>query len=230
MFGGRGPSLHWPVYLLVLLGGLAGFDARAHGEQAEDTAAAPALLFEPPAPGSYELPPIMHVQDYTLIAEDGAPAPLPGLESSQVGVVSFIYRGCVDASGCPLALAVLRRLDRELAKRPGLAPHVRLATVSFDPEHDTPERMSELRELMQPQGDWRFLTAASEAKIRPVLQDFGQDAVRPATAEGEASPQLLHLLKVFLVDEKRAVRNVYSAGFLDWRILLNDIQTVRAAP
>jgi len=229
MFFGNGHTLHWPLCLLVLLGGLAGSDARAHDAQAEAVPSHPLLLFEPPAPGSYELPPILHVEDYTLVAEDGAPALLPGLESSQVGVVSFIYRSCVDASGCPLALAVLRRLDRELAKQPALADQVRLMTVSFDPAHDTPERMSELRELMQPQADWRFLTAPSEGTIRPVMQDFGQDAVRLATAEGEASLQLRHVLKVFLVDGRRAVRNVYSAGFLDWRILLNDIRTVRAA-
>ncbi len=122
---------------------------------------------------------------------------------------------------------MLRRLDRELAKRPELAPHVRLATVSFDPEHDTAERMTELRALMAPKGDWRFLTAASEGAIRPVMEDFGQDAVRLVNAEGGESALLRHVLKVFLVDAERAVRNVYSVGFLDWRILLNDIETVR---
>ena len=32
--------------------------------------------------------------------------------------------------------------------------------------------------------------------------------------------------KVFLIDAKRRVRNIYSAGFLSWQLLLNDIQTV----
>ena len=218
--------------LALLLAGLAQGEARAHAAPLAHEAARvdPPLLFEPPAPGSYELPPIAHVSSYTLLAEDGGPASLPGLGRAQVGVVSFIYRGCADATGCPLALAVLRRLDRELAQQPALAEHVRLVTVSFDPEHDTPERMSELRELMAPKGDWRFLTASSEGAIRLVMQDFGQDAVRLASPEGEPSPLLRHVLKVFLVDDTRALRNVYSAGFLDWRILLNDIQTVRAKP
>ena len=225
------PEAFVAAALALLLAGLVRADAREHAAHFVDESVTvdPPLLFEPPAPGSYELPPISRVKDYMLVAEDGGPAPLPGLGSAQVGVVSFIYRGCVDASGCPLALAVLRRLDRELAKRPELAPQVRLATVSFDPEHDTPERMSELRELMQPRGDWRFLTAASERAMRPLMRDFGQDAVRLATTEGEPSALLRHVLKVFLVDETGAVRNIYSAGFLDWRILLNDIRTVRAA-
>ncbi len=224
------PEAFVAAALALLLAGLVRADAREHAAHFVDESVTvdPPLLFEPPAPGSYELPPILRVEDYMLVAEDGGPAPLPGLGSAQVGVVSFIYRGCVDASGCPLALAVLRRLDRELAERPELAAQVRLATVSFDPEHDTPERMSELRELMQPRGDWRFLTAASEQAMRPVMRDFGQDAVRLATPKGEPSALLRHVLKVFLLDGTGAVRNIYSAGFLDWRMLLNDIQTVRA--
>ena len=49
-------------------------------------------------------------------------------------------------------------------------------------------------------------------------------------AEGDATGVIRHVLKVFLVDGERWVRNVYSAGFLDARILLHDTQTVLAAP
>ena len=37
---------------------------------------------------------------------------------------------------------------------------------------------------------------------------------------------LRHVLKVFLVDANRDVRNIYSAGFLDTRLILADIETV----
>jgi cytochrome oxidase Cu insertion factor (SCO1/SenC/PrrC family) len=212
----------------LLICGLVGSGAHAHEshEVPEDSVDEPPLLFEPPAPGTYELPPIDHVDEHRLVGEDGEPALLPGLQPGRVGVVSFVYRSCVDARGCPLALAVMRRLDRELSRRPELARRVRLVTVSFDPERDTFKRMSELRELMQPKGDWRFLTAESEEAIQPVLRDFGQDAVRLATAENVESSVLRHVLKIFLVDENRAVRNIYSTGFLNWKILINDIQTV----
>ncbi len=207
---------------LIYTGALA---HETHEELPEPTP----LLYEPPAPGSYELPTIDRVEEHVLLGEGGATVSLPGLQQGQVAIVSFVYRSCADAHGCPLALAVLRRLDRALAREPALAAQVRLLTVSFDPERDTPERMSELRRLMQPKSDWQFLTAPSEEAIWPVLRDYGQDALRLATADGKESPTLRHVLKVFLLDEDRAVRNVYSAGFLNERILLNDIQTVRAA-
>ena len=82
---------------------------------------------------------------------------------------------------------------------------------------------------MAPRSDWRFLTAASEAQLRPVLEDFGQDAVPIFSDTGARSGVLRHVLKVFLVDDAGTVRNIYSTGFLDHRILLRDIETLMRA-
>ena len=99
--------------LLALSIGLAPAAALPHG--VEEHAAPPPgePLFEPPEPGTYELPPIARVRDYRLLGPDGTPAPLLGLSAGEVAIVSFIYRSCSQADGCPLALATLRRLDRE---------------------------------------------------------------------------------------------------------------------
>jgi protein SCO1/2 len=79
---------------------------------------------------------------------------------------------------------------------------------------------------MSPRGDWRFFTAPSDAALEPVLRDFDQDALRVVTEAGEETSQIQHVLKVFLVDGRGDVRNIYSTGFLDERLLLNDIETV----
>jgi cytochrome oxidase Cu insertion factor (SCO1/SenC/PrrC family) len=181
-------------------------------------AAAP--RFEPPPPGSYELPPLRRVVERTLLASDGSPAPLLGLRPGEAALVSFVYLHCPDA--CPIGTAALRQVDRRLAEREDLAGRVALVTVSFDPERDTPERMDALRRSVAPQARWRFLTAPDPASLRPVLEDFGQDALR---ADGAVAG---HVLKVFLVDGERRIRNVYSTGFLDERILVNDLLTVLA--
>ena len=86
--------------------------------------------------------------------------------------------------------------------------------------------MAEFRRHFAPDGRWRFLTAPSEAEIAPVLGDYGQDVRPPLGDEQEAGGRLSHVLKVFLVDGDRRVRNIYSAGFLDVRILLHDAATV----
>jgi cytochrome oxidase Cu insertion factor (SCO1/SenC/PrrC family) len=181
--------------------------------------------YEPPAPGSYELPPFGRVAERELLGPDGAPAPLLALGPGEAALVAFVYLHCPDA--CPLATAVFQRLDRTLAERPEIAARVTLVTVSFDPARDTPERMAALRRSLAPRARWRFLTASSLAAIDPVLADFGQDAVR--VTGGSGAPEVAtHVLKVFLVDGEGRIRNVYSSGFLDARVLLNDLLTVLA--
>jgi cytochrome oxidase Cu insertion factor (SCO1/SenC/PrrC family) len=168
--------------------------------------------FEAPAPGSYELTPILEVGEHTLLDEQGRATKLLGTAEGEAAVVSFVYLSCADA--CPAATASLARLDALLAERPALARRVQLVTVSFDPANDPPARMAALRSSLSPRGRWRFVTAASEAAIAPVLLDFGQDA----------TPS--HVLKVFLVDGRGRVRNIYSTGFLDVRLLLADLETL----
>ena len=121
---------------------------------------------------------------------------------------------------------MFQSLDRAIAREPALARRVRLATVSFDPEHDTPERMAALRDRLRPAGDWRFLTAASPSALAPTLAAFGQDALPMIDERGERLGLLRHVLKVFLVDGSGRVRNVYSAGFLSPELLLVDARTL----
>lgn len=184
------------------------------------------LRFEPPPPGSYALPPIDRVRERTLLGADGAPSPLLGLGPRQVALVAFVYRGCHDGAGCPALLAAWKRLDALVAARADLRGRVRLVTVSFDPARDRPPQMAELAATLAPRGDWRFLTAADEHGIRPVLEDFGQDVLPLAAADGAPSGLLQHVTKAFLVDPTGDVRNVYSAGFLAARVLLADAETV----
>jgi cytochrome oxidase Cu insertion factor (SCO1/SenC/PrrC family) len=120
-----------------------------------------------------------------------------------------------------MANAVLQRVDRAVAARADLAARARLVTVSLDPGRDGPAAMARLRTALAPRARWSFLTARGAAAIDPVLADFGQDVVRDA--DGAVAT---HVLRVFLVDGAGRIRNVYSTGFLDERILVNDLLTV----
>ena len=181
-----------------------------------------------PEPGTYALPPIARVGDASLLDVRGERAPLLGLESDQLAVVSLVYSAC--PSVCPAALSVLQGVDREVASAPDLRSRVRIVTVSFDPENDTPARMAALRDRFEPRSDWRFLTAANEAEIQPVLDDFGQDKLRlvqeGADGESRDTPVIRHVLKVFLVDARGDVRNIYSAGLFSPEIVLADLRTL----
>lgn len=213
----------WLFWLCVL--GLA------TGAQAHEAAnVGGQLRYELPAIGSYELPVIQKVREHTLLGSTGESAPVLGARPGGVTLVGFVYLHCADPTGCPLSLATMQSLDNALAANPQLASRVRLVTVSFDPEHDTPEAMADLRGRMAPRTGWRFLTAPSAEALAPVLEDFGQDAVPLQTGSGSDHALFQHVAKVFLVDAEGGVRNIYSAGFLDHRLLLRDVETLLAEP
>jgi len=185
--------------------------------------------YAPPPPGTYELPPIKTVADHAVLDEAGRPTTLFTLARGRLAVVAFIYTTCAEATGCPVSTAALHRLDRAVAAAPELRDAVTLVTVSFDPERDTPARMASTRRLHAPAGDWRFVTTPDGATLQPLLDDFGQPVAKLRRADGSWTGLFRHVLKVFLVDRERRVRNVYSVGFLHAELVLNDLRTVLAA-
>jgi cytochrome c peroxidase len=185
--------------------------------------------YEPPAPGTYELPPIHTVHDHPVLDASGRDTTLAAEIGDRIAIVAFVYGSCAEVAGCPLSMAALHRLDRLLAGDPDLARDVVLVTMSFDPERDTPARLAAIRDGHAPRTDWRFLTTRDEAQLAPILDDFGQTVSKLRWEDGTWTGVFRHVLKVFLVDRDRRVRNVYSAGFLHPALIVNDVRTVRMA-
>jgi len=186
--------------------------------------------YEPPAPGSYELPVVATVHDHALLDSDGRATTLFALKRDRLAVVAFVYTSCIEAAGCPVSMAVLHGLDAALAEDPDLKRAVTLVALSFDPERDTPERMELTRRSHAPRADWHFATTAGPAALDPLLLDFGQPVAKLRFPDGEWSGLFRHVLKVFLLDRTHRVRNVYSAGFLHVRLVLNDLRTLAREP
>lgn len=187
-----------------------------------------APAYAPPAPGTYLLPPIQTVQDHAVLDEEGRETTLFAAADGRVAVVAFVYTTCVEAAGCPVSNAVMHGLDGVIVGDPALRGRVALLTVSFDPERDTPELMRARRALHAPRGLWRFLTTRDAAMLQPLLDDFGQPVGRLVDQDGKWTGLFRHVLKVFLVDAERRVRNVYSTGFLDAELVANDLRTILA--
>lgn len=186
-----------------------------------------APAYTPPAPGSYELPPIDTVGDYPLVDASGAATTLASVIGDRLAVVSFIYATCGEATGCPMATAVLHRLDRTLAADATLAGEVALVTISFDPARDTPVRLEEMQKQRSAGSSWQFVTARDEAALAPLLDDFGQSISRLYWPDGTWTGVYRHVLKVFLLDRGRRVRNVYSVGFLNPELVAGDLKTLQ---
>jgi len=186
-----------------------------------------ALKFPAPDAHSYALPSLGEAADGVLLDSSGSPATLHRLYDDKTVVLSFIYTSCPDVNGCPLATFVLSQVQQRLASHEGLADKVRLVSVSFDPFNDSPDVMSNYgKSFRRHDVDWRFLTAESEERLAPVLDDYDQAVIRDIGADGEPIGTMSHILRVFLIDTNKNIRNIYSPSFLHPDILLADILTV----
>ncbi len=186
-----------------------------------------ALDYPPPAPGTYKLPPIMQAANGNVLLEDGQPAQLLDLMGDRLVLFSFIYTRCSDINGCPLANAVFHKLQKKMETRPDLAAATRLLSMSFDPDHDSPEVMREFGRGLGEKGvDWQFLTAPDRAALEPILDDYGQYTIAEYDEEGRYTGDYAHMLRVYLIDRERRIRNIYSVSFLHPDLLLSDLETL----
>ena len=187
------------------------------------------LGFAPPVPGSYRLPPIRPAADGEVLLDTGRPARLHAVfGEDRLVFLSFIYTVCPDPHGCPLASFVLQRIHRELQRSADLAGKIRLVSLSFDPETDSPEVIREYARQFDAQDsdDWVFLTGESMEALQPLLDAYGQGVARIFDEQGRYTGHVAHVLRVYLIDTRRRIRNIYNVSFLHPDILLADARTL----
>ncbi|MGZ8947795.1 MAG: cytochrome c peroxidase, partial [Methylococcaceae bacterium] len=185
------------------------------------------LEFSAPEPGSYTLPVLGLAADGKVLDTQSNPLTLHSLMGDKIVLLSFIYSTCSDINGCPLATTVLQKIKNRLKKEPVLAEQLRLITLSFNPEHDTPEMMQHYGQALQDKGvEWRFLTTQSEQDLQPILEHYKQNIQKTYDARGEFTGTFSHILRVYLIDKNKQLRNIYSVAFLHPDTLINDIKTL----
>jgi cytochrome c peroxidase len=185
------------------------------------------LEFSAPEPGSYTLPVLGLAADGKVLDTQGNALTLHSLMGDKVVLLSFVYSTCSDVNGCPLATAVLHKIKNRLKKEPELAEKLRLITLSFNPEHDTPEMMRHYGQALQDKGvEWRFLTTRSEQDLQPILERYKQNIQKVYDAQGKFTGTFAHILRVYLIDKNKQLRNIYSVAFLHPDTLINDIKTL----
>jgi cytochrome c peroxidase len=201
-----------------------------HAEHRQPVVLAPGyadLEFDPPEPGTYRLPPLWDAADGAVLTSAGEAAGLHALYGDRVVILSFIYTRCPDVNGCPLATHVFSRIADRLSGSPELAAKVRLITLSFDPANDDAAVMEAYGKRFRREGvDWRFLTTSSEEALEPILDSYDQWVIRDYDEQGKPLGTMSHLLRVYLIDQARQIRNIYSVSFLHADTVAADIETV----
>jgi len=185
------------------------------------------LQYDPPPAGSYQLPPLGKAADGQVINAAGRALALHELIGDKLVLMGFIYTRCSDINGCPLASYVMGKVQDRVIQDEQLKPQVRLISLSFDPEMDTPQALTDYsHHFRRPGADWQFLTTASEAALKPILDGYGQWRQKSYDEDGNYSGSMSHILRVFLIDRQGRIRNIYSTGFLHADTVLNDLRTL----
>ncbi len=215
----------------ALLAALAPAVGLAHDTPMKVEGPADNYVHELAAPGTYALPRIRQAADAEVLDESGRALKLSRLFSQGITILAFMYTRCGDV--CPLAALRLADFQMLASKQHDVARQVQLVSLSFDPDHDTPQVMAEfaghmrLPDVISPR--WLFLTAPSEEVIAPVLKAYNQPVAKKSDPNDPSGP-LSHLLRVFLIDSEGSIRNIYSSEFLDPRLLLNDVRSLQMNP
>jgi cytochrome oxidase Cu insertion factor (SCO1/SenC/PrrC family) len=200
----------------------------ACGTEDPGKAAAPRMEFVPPPAGSYKLQRIQPVSDAVFLDGAGHAVRLSVLTQGKITLLTFFYTYCVDPLGCPFAHTTLADLRNRVTGDRSLAGRVRFVSVSLDPTHDTPAAVANYGRgfSVDPTFEWRFLTARRVPELLPVLDDFGQDVSVDIDEQGRATRALHHMLKMFLIDARGEVREIYTLAFLQPQVMFNDIKTL----
>jgi protein SCO1/2 len=163
----------------------------------------PQASFHVPQPG--ETPP-----DFRLRNQDGRPVHLAGYRGRAL-LLTFLYTRCPSPKFCPLITRNFAGIEQRLAADPKLYARTHLLSVSFDPEHDTPERLRAYAAGYMRTGDraafahWEFAVAG-----RPALNEMAKYFDLATTAEADES--ITHTLSTTLIGPDGRVARFYPGN------------------
>ena len=165
----------------------------------------PAVLYHVPAPGD-------KVPDFELRNENGKLIHLNQFRGQQL-LITFIYTRCPLPNFCPLVTHHFAAIEQKLAADPQLYATTHLLTVSFDPDHDTADRLRAYgadyigADTTRAFRHWDFAVPQ-----KAVLAEMAKYFDLGLTAAGDGT--INHTLSTTLIDRGGRVAKFYPGN--DW--------------
>jgi protein SCO1/2 len=138
--------------------------------------------------------------------------------------VTFVYTRCPVPDFCPLMDRHFAELQKAIAADPRLRDRVHLASVSFDPTHDTPTVIAaHAKARGADPRTWSYLTGSPEA-VDHFTSRFGVSTI----LEKDPADTITHNLRTAVVDTQGKLVKIYSGN--DWTVdaLLADLRDAAA--
>ena len=183
-------------------------DSSAYLSSISKTGHAP-LDVPPPAAASsgFELlRPGEEIPDQLLIDQEGRPRPLSTFRGHRVAL-TFIYTRCPMPDFCPLMDRHFAAIQREIKRAPELSD-VRLISVSFDPQFDTPPVLkAHAQKYEADPAVWSFVTGDRD-EIARFAARFGVTVER-----AEQNPiDITHNLRTAIIDPQGRLVKVHTGN------------------
>jgi protein SCO1/2 len=136
-----------------------------------------------------------------------------------ITVLTFIYTQCPLPTYCPLMDQNFATIQRSAAEDPVLRGKIRLVSVSFDPDFDTPAmlRAHATRRKADP-SVWTFLTG-DRATVERFAARFGVSVVRTA-----APRDITHNLRTAIIGLEGRILKLYSGNEWTPSTMLADLR------
>ena len=163
----------------------------------------PAVIYHVPAKGDA-------VPDFKLRNQDGRIIHLDQFRGKEL-LITFIYTRCPLPNFCPLVTHNFAVIDKQLEADPALKGKAHLLCVSFDPEHDTPDRLKAYGEqYIGSDAKTAFAHWDFAVPEKPVLTEMSKffDVGMTDAADGT----ITHTLSTTLIGRDGKVRKFYPGN------------------
>ena len=101
------------------------------------------------------------VPEVKLVRQDGTKVEFPAqLDDGRPVILDFIYTSCTAV--CPVTSQIFSQLQGQLGKD---REKVHMASISIDPEYDTPKRLAEFAKKFNAEAQWQHYTGTVQASI-----------------------------------------------------------------
>jgi protein SCO1/2 len=161
------------------------------------------------------------VPDITFTDESGTERRLSSYRGNFT-LITFIYTRCPLPDYCPRMNAHFAALQRAIKARPQLSRDVRLLSISFDPEFDTPAKLAaKAKEYGADPQFWHFVTAPRD-RVDPFGAKLGLSVLR----EGPGGQNLTHNLRTALLDRDGKLARTYNGKEWSPDDVVGDLQAL----
>jgi protein SCO1/2 len=161
--------------------------------------------------------------DYTLTNELGRVIRLSEFRG-QVLAFTFIFTRCPYPDFCPRMTDLFARAQKHLAGEPDAPKNVRFLSVSFDPEHDTPELLRAYAERHNyDPSRWTLATGAWD-QLEPLTGHFGLIFGRDVPPE-----KMEHNLRTVVVRPSGKIQAILPSNEWQSEDLIREIRAAAAA-